>query len=108
MHQVIELQEQAPSPVFLTDAEAQELRALKVDVQNGAYERQMPGDGGTACRVYLVNPRFQVGHFRLSADARRTVSIRPKVGIRNVFSLLGVAYGFYSGQTASPFRSDQT
>lgn len=115
MDQLIELQEQAPSPVFLTRAEGEELRRLEMDVQvepdwgqedPGASVRRADEAGSSTCRVYKVNPGCQVGHFRLSSDRRRTVQITPKVGIRNVFALLGAAYNFYSPPRASPFRPE--
>src|SRR5438552_3898740 len=114
MDSLIELQEQVPSQVFLTRAEGEELRQLDMDVQaQSDREQQDPdtsvggvGEGRTPYRAYEVNPGCQVGYFRLSSDTHRTVRIAPKVGIHNVFALLGAAYSFYSPHGASPFRPE--
>lgn len=114
MDQLIELQEQLLSPVFLTHAEGEELRRLDMDVQvESDSEQEDPGGsvrrageaGSSTYRMYKVDPGCQVGYFRLSSDMRRTVWIKPKVGIRNVFALLGAAYHCYS-PPLSPFRSE--
>jgi 5-methylcytosine-specific restriction enzyme subunit McrC len=115
MDQLIELQEQVPSRVFLTHAEGEELRRLDMDAQaESDWEQEDPGAsvrrageaGSSTCRWYEVNPGCQVGYFRLSSDMCRTVRITPKVGIRNVFALLGAAYSFYSPPGVSPFRPE--
>jgi 5-methylcytosine-specific restriction enzyme subunit McrC len=113
MDQLIELQEQVPSLVSLTRAESEELRGLKMDVeldwQQGDPTASVTcaGEAGSSVRhAYKVNPGCQVGHFRLLSDTRRTVRVTPKVGIRNVFSLLGAAYSFYSLPGESPFLAE--
>src|SRR5437016_6269406 len=109
----IELREQAVSPVFLTAVEAQELGKLSMVVSNAqptsasVQDNQSDEAAGTtesSDSIYLVNPGCQVGHFRLQSNSQRTVRVQPKVGIRNVFSLLAAAYSFYSDRE-SPFRS---
>jgi len=55
-------------------------------------------------RPYRVNPFEQVGLFRLGGARRPVISIEPKVGIGNVFALLGTAYQFYIKE--SPFLKD--
>jgi hypothetical protein len=107
MNQLIGLQEQLPLNVALTPAEAEELRLLGMDVQAKWKDDSVePGGevGQSAYRLYEVNPGCHVGYFRLSSDMRRTVRITPKVGIRNVFALLGAAYSFYASDP--PFRSE--
>jgi 5-methylcytosine-specific restriction enzyme subunit McrC len=112
MNQLIELQEQMPLPVLLTQAEREELRQLDLDVQvDSGWEQEDPGAaerfaseaGSSDSQVYKVNPGCYVGHFRLGSGMRRIVRITPKVGIRNVFALLGAAYGLYS-PSERPFR----
>jgi 5-methylcytosine-specific restriction enzyme subunit McrC len=118
MEQFIELQEQAFSRALLTSAEAEELRQkLKMEVISGddsvlaetdekRVEPSISLEAGLTYRLYSVNPSCQVGHFRLESDLHRTVRITPKVGICNVFSLLGAAYSYYSDPRDSPFRSE--
>jgi McrBC 5-methylcytosine restriction system component len=115
MDHLIELREQSSSRVFLTPAEGEELRRLDMDVQAASdWEQEaLKKSLGHAvepdlsnCQVYEVNPGCQVGYFRLSSDMCRTVRITPKVGIRNVFALLGAAYSFYSPPGMSPFRPE--
>jgi 5-methylcytosine-specific restriction enzyme subunit McrC len=118
MDHFIELQEQASLRVLLTPAEAEELRnKVKMEVISGGDSVPAEADekrvdpsislgARSGYRVYSVNPGCQVGHFRLESDLRRTVRIAPKVGISNVFSLLGAAYSYYSDPRDSPFRSE--
>jgi 5-methylcytosine-specific restriction enzyme subunit McrC len=115
MDELIELQEQVPSRVLLTHAEGEELRRLDMDVRGEpAWEQEDPGTSvrrvgeaeSSPRRAYEVNPGCQVGYFRLSSNTGRTVRITPKVGIRNVFALLGAAYSFYSPPGGSPFRPE--
>jgi 5-methylcytosine-specific restriction enzyme subunit McrC len=114
MNPLIELQEQMPLPVLLTQAESEELRQLGMDVQaDSGWEQEDPGaaerfadeTGSSNSQAYKVNPGCYVGHFRLGSGMRRTVRITPKVGIRNVFALLGAAYGFYLPPRC-PFRPE--
>jgi len=89
---LIELEEQKEKCVPLTQAEARELRELGLDVY------LYPND----TTHYCVDPKSWVGHFRLSSEGSRVVYIKPKVGIRNLFALLGASYQWYRDQ--SPFR----
>jgi 5-methylcytosine-specific restriction endonuclease McrBC regulatory subunit McrC len=119
MNDLIELKEQTFCSVYLTQAEAWELKGLRMDViaesarvEAGDKDDREPFETTSrdndetepGCQVYSVNSCCRVGHFRLVNGNRRTVRIEPKVGISNVFSLLGAAYSFYAGD--SPFRSE--
>ena len=113
MEQLIELREQLSGRVLITRGEAEELRRLNIDVQtepewkhedSSAPVKPAGAAESSPYRAYEVNPGCQVGYFRLTSDMRRTVRITPKVGIRNVFALLGSAYGSYS--PPEPFRPE--
>jgi 5-methylcytosine-specific restriction enzyme subunit McrC len=121
MDAFIELQEQTETSVLMSRAEAAELRRRKMEVnpkwdshtdrdshepprQGSASED--PAEPQSDHQMFSVNPGCLVGHFRLSSSSQRTVRITPKVGIRNVFSLLGAAYRFYSAPHETPFQKE--
>lgn len=115
MDPLIELEEQDSCPALLTSNEANELQQLGMELAiEGRDTHEISEDEGWGVdsdqgdarvyHAYQVKPFSHVGHFRLTSDDQRTVYIKPKVNIRNVFALLGVAYRFYLDR--SPFRPD--
>jgi hypothetical protein len=80
MEPLIKLQEQQTLPIPLFDNEAEELASLRMDVRPRSDA------------LFEVNPGSLVGHFHVGDKGGRTVYIEPKVGIRNVLTLLGGAY----------------
>jgi 5-methylcytosine-specific restriction endonuclease McrBC regulatory subunit McrC len=102
---LIELDEQSEKSVYLTKVEVHELRKLKLDVipdDDYGYPEETNEHKTNDAKQYRVNPKSLVGHFRLSSDSSRIVTIKPKVGIRNVFALLGASYNRY--RKDSPFK----
>ena len=104
----IELAEQTPDYVSLTSEEARELNGLGLDVAirpdraESEFLTETDEYQPTNTKLYWVNPKSFVGHFRLSSYGSRVVRIKPKVPIRNLFALLGASYYWY--RKDSPFR----
>src|SRR6266446_5654275 len=100
MDELIRLKEQEDShPVLLSVSEEKELRdghrfgVVRIEPQANEAVHDVPM-GESVYRRFLVNPTCHVGHFRLQSE--RVGYIEPKVSIRNVFALLGIAYKFYA------------
>jgi 5-methylcytosine-specific restriction endonuclease McrBC regulatory subunit McrC len=107
MDELIKLKEQEDSgPLLLSVSEEKELRddrgfgVVCIEPQAAEAAHVVPM-GESVYRPFLVNSTCHVGHFRLKSDSQRVGYIEPKVGIRNVFALLGIAYKFYAKN--SPF-----
>jgi len=102
MDELIKLKEQEDSgPLLLSVSEEKELQddcgfgivRIEPKVTQAAHVAPI---GESVYRLFLVNPTCHVGHFRLNSDTQRIGYIEPKVSVRNVFALLGIAYKFYA------------
>ncbi len=99
MDEIIRLKEYAACLSNLTDGEARELsdHGAEVQYQGKAFFKSDPSID-KEYHLFQVNTLSTVGHYRLTSSDQRIVFVEPKVGIRNIFALLGVSYRFYSAQ----------
>jgi 5-methylcytosine-specific restriction enzyme subunit McrC len=107
---IVDLREQEDTSVALFGSERDELLScgFRVSTTSGIVCAEPGGVAGSPVEgetgiQYTVHPGAQIGHFRLRSN--RIVYIKPKVEIRNVFTMLGFAYKLYRGR--SPFREEE-